>query len=129
MVAHSEIDNKGIIGATRLAMMIAIEQLSPSPESLLVDYMHLPDVRLPQRGITNGDSLCFSIACASIIAKVTRDRLMVKMDKTYPDYGLARHKGYGTREHISRLFQFGPCSIHRQSFEPVRTILLQGQLF
>jgi ribonuclease HII len=120
---HYLIDEQGIIKATRLAMKLAVDQLSPPPESLLIDYMRLPEVKLPQKGITNGDNLCFSIACASIIAKVTRDQLMVAFDKVYPGYGLAQHKGYGTREHLACLSRLGPCPIHRQSFRPVREIM------
>jgi len=121
--AHELIDKMGIVAATRLAMKEAVERLSPQPESLLIDYMRLPEVELPQKGITNGDDLCFSIACASIIAKVARDRLMVTFDRVYPGYGLARHKGYGTREHFARLVKLGPCPIHRRSFNPVRAIV------
>jgi ribonuclease HII len=117
------IDARGIITATRLAMKLAIEQLSPPPESLLIDYMRLPEVPLPQKGITNGDRLCFSIACASIIAKVARDRLMIELDRIYPGYGLAQHKGYGTEKHLSCLRQLGPSPIHRHSFKPVRDII------
>ncbi len=120
---HYLIDEQGIIKATRLAMKLAVGQLSPPPESLLIDYMRLPEVKLLQKGITNGDNLCFSIACASIIAKVTRDQLMVAFDKVYPGYGLAQHKGYGTREHLACLYRLGPCPIHRQSFKPVREIM------
>jgi len=117
------IDAQGIIKATRLAMKLAIDQLSPPPESLLIDYMLLPEVPLPQKGITNGDKLCFSIACASIMAKVARDHLMIELDRTYPGYGLAQHKGYGTEKHLSCLHQLGPSPIHRQSFKPVRDII------
>jgi ribonuclease HII len=129
LVPHYLVDAHGIVRATRLAMKVAVEQLSPPAESLLIDYMRLPEVRLPQKGITNGDNLCFSIACASIIAKVTRDKLMVEFDGIYPGYGLARHKGYGTRQHFASLNRLGPCPIHRQSFRPVREILLRGHLF
>jgi ribonuclease HII len=129
LVPHDLVDAHGIVKATRLAMKIAVEQLSPPAESLLIDYMRLPEVRLPQKGITNGDNLCFSIACASIIAKVARDKLMVEFDEIYPGYGLARHKGYGTRQHFASLYRLGPCPIHRQSFRPVREILLQGHIF
>ena len=122
LVPHDLIDTKGIIKATRLAMKLAVEKLSPPPQSLLIDYMRLPEVRLPQKGIVKGDSLCFSIACASIIAKVARDRLMVEFDQVYPGYGLGKHKGYGTREHLECLNRLGPCPIHRQSFRPVRYI-------
>jgi len=123
------IDAQGIIKATKLAMKLAIEQLSPSPQFLLLDYIGLPELKIPQNGITHGDSLCFSIACASIIAKVTRDRLMLELDKTYPGYGLAQHKGYGTKEHLACLHRLGPTPIHRQSFRPLRDIILQGHLF
>ena len=120
---NDTIDNQDIIRATRLAMKSAIDQLSPPPESLLIDYILLPEVPLPQKGIKNGDSLCFSIACASIIAKVARDRLMIEFDRVHPGYGLAQHKGYGTREHLSCLRRLGPSPIHRQSFKPVRDLI------
>ena len=123
LTPHYLIDAQGIIKATRLAMKLAIDQLSPPPESLLIDYMRLPEVRLPQKGITDGDNLCFSIACASIIAKVARDQLMVAFDKIYPGYGLAQHKGYGTRQHLACLSRLGACPIHRQSFKPVKEIM------
>jgi len=122
-VSHEVIDKRGIVTATRLAMQMAIARLSPAAETLLIDYMSLPEVSLPQKGIVKGDSLCFSIACASIIAKVTRDRLMIELDQTYPGYGLARHKGYGTREHITCLRRLGPSPIHRQTFSPVSAII------
>jgi ribonuclease HII len=128
LVPHDFVDKKGVIKATRLAMKLAIDQLSPPPQSLLIDYLHLPEVRLPQKGITDGDNLCFSIACASIIAKVARDKLMVEFDRAYPGYGLAQHKGYGTRQHFACLSRLGPCPIHRRSFRPVRDILLYGRL-
>jgi ribonuclease HII len=123
LTPHSLIDTQGIVKATRLAMKLAVEQLSPPPQSLLIDYMRLPEVRLPQKGITDGDNLCMSIACASIIAKVARDQLMVEFDRIYPGYGLAQHKGYGTRGHLECLIRLGPCPIHRQSFRPVRDIV------
>ena len=114
------IDAEGIVRATQLAMKLAIDQLSPPAESLLIDYVRLPRVKLPQKAITNGDALCFSIACASIMAKVARDQMMREFDGVYPGYGLAQHKGYGTREHLSCLRRLGPSPIHRQSFRPVR---------
>jgi ribonuclease HII len=120
---HYLVDYWGIVKATRLAMKQAIDQLSLSPQFLLIDYMRLPEVGLPQKGITNGDNLCFSIACASIIAKVARDQLMVEFDSIYPGYGMAQHKGYGTRRHFACLARLGPCPIHRRSFRPVREIL------
>jgi len=123
MVPHEIIDTQGIIKATRLAMKLAIDRLSPPPQSLLIDYMRLPEVLLPQKGIKNGDELCFSIACASIVAKVARDQLMVELDRSYPGYGLAHHKGYGTKEHLACLHRLGPSPIHRRSFKPVRDII------
>jgi ribonuclease HII len=95
--SNDEIDAIGIAGATRRAMAAAIRQLDPQPEFILVDFFRIPEVPLPQKGVVDGDTLCFSIACASIIAKVTRDRLLVELDRQYPGYGLAVHKGYGTR--------------------------------
>ena len=123
LIPHDLIDTQGIVKATRLAMKLAVDQLSPPPQFLLIDYMRLPEVRLPQKGITDGDNLCLSIACASIIAKVARDQLMVEFDGIYPGYGLAQHKGYGTRRHLECLIRLGPCAIHRQSFRPVREII------
>jgi len=122
---NNAVDELGIVKATRLAMKSAVEKLSPPPEFLLIDYMHLPGVPLPQAGITNGDALCFSIACASIIAKVWRDCLMAELDQAYPGYGLAQHKGYGTQKHLSCLCQLGPSPIHRQSFKPIRDLIYQ----
>ncbi len=123
--SNEVIDNIGIIKATRLAMKLAIEQLVPEPQYILIDYMRLPEVSLPQKGITNGDRLCFSIACASIVAKVSRDRMVKEMDISYPGYGFARHKGYGTKEHLACLRSRGPCQIHRRTFRPVREMINQ----
>ena len=123
MAGSEVIDSQGIIKATRLVMKLAIDQLQPPPESLLIDYMSLPEVKLPQKKIPKGDSRCFSIACASIIAKVTRDRLMVELDETYPGYRFAVHKGYGTREHLTCLRRLGPSPIHRRSFKPVKDMI------
>ncbi len=118
------IDTLGIATATCLAMRMAIEQLSPPADYLLVDYLRLPEIDLPQKGIIKGDDLSYSIACASIIAKVSRDRLMTILDTEYLGYGLAKHKGYGTREHVECLRRLGPCDIHRKTFSPVREIIL-----
>ncbi|MFQ5997411.1 MAG: ribonuclease HII, partial [Dehalococcoidales bacterium] len=109
------IDAQGIIGATRLAMKQAVDQLAPPPQYLLIDYMRLPELPMLQKGIKDGDSLCFSIACASILAKVARDNLMVELNKIYSGYGLAEHKGYGTKEHLDCLRRLGPSPIHRRS--------------
>jgi ribonuclease HII len=120
--SNDVIDTVGIAKATRLAMIEAIEKLAPQPQYLIIDYVRLTETTLPQKGITHGDSLCFSIACASIIAKVTRDRLVTEMDKDYPGYGFAGHKGYGTRKHIECLQKKGPCPLHRRSFSPVSEV-------
>jgi ribonuclease HII len=122
-ISHQIIDSQGIAKATRMAMKQAIVRLSPAPETLLIDYLLLPEVPLPQKGVVDGDSLCFSIACASIIAKVSRDHLMKEMDAVYPGYGLARHKGYGTQEHLASLARLGLSPIHRRSFQPVKDIM------
>jgi len=120
MVPHDYIDRWGIARANRLAMQQAVEQLIPSPDFLLIDYLRLPDVDLPQKGITDGDALCTTIACASIIAKVIRDRIMMTLDDFMPGYNLGQHKGYGTEEHIRCLEQLGPSGIHRLTFQPMR---------
>lgn len=122
-VSSELIDKRGIVKATHQAMRLAVKQLLPPAETLLIDYLHLPGVKLPQKGVTDGDSLCISIACASIVAKVARDRLMVELDKTYYGYGLAQHKGYGTEEHLACLQRLGPCAIHRRSFNPVKDMI------
>ncbi|HLB27984.1 MAG TPA: ribonuclease HII [Dehalococcoidales bacterium] len=120
MVSHEVIDKRGIVKATQMAMRLAVRQLTPPAEALLIDYFRLPGVRLPQKGVPDGDSLCISIACASIVAKVSRDHLMVELDATYQGYGLANHKGYGTEEHLICLRRLGPSLIHRRSFKPVK---------
>jgi ribonuclease HII len=124
-ISNEIIDAVGIAKASRLAMMEAIGQLKPEPQYILIDYFDLPETSLPNRGIEDGDSLCFSIACASIIAKVTRDHLVMAMDEEYPGYGFAEHKGYGTSGHLVCLRLRGPCPLHRQSFSPVREIMGQ----
>ncbi len=123
MVDCKGVDSRGIAEATRMAMKLAVKQLSPAPEFLLIDYLHLPAVKLPQKGITYGDSLCFSIACASIIAKVARDRLMVEIDTVHKGYGMARHKGYGTSQHLACLSRLGPSPVHRLTFNPVKEMI------
>jgi ribonuclease HII len=121
------VDSQGIVRATRLAMKLAIDRLSPPPQCLLIDYMKLPESPLPQKGVKDGDSLCYSIACASIIAKVTRDRLMVELDGVYSGYRLAKHKGYCTEEHVTCLYRLGPSPVHRRSFQPVSNLICQKQ--
>jgi ribonuclease HII len=125
LTSNEVIDAVGIAKATRLAMIGAIGQLKPEPQYILIDYFDLPETPLPNRGIEDGDSLCFSIACASIIAKVTRDRLVTAMDDEYPGYGFAEHKGYSTSGHLECLRRKGPCPLHRRSFSPVREIAEQ----
>ena len=120
IVESQIIDSIGILNATKIAMRIAVEQLTCSPDFLLIDALTLPQLSIKQKGIIRGDKLCLSIACASIMAKVTRDRIMVELDKVYPIYGLANHKGYGTKQHLSCLCQQGPSPIHRYTFAPVR---------
>ncbi len=125
LTSNEVIDAVGIAKATRLAMIAAIGQLKPEPQYILIDYFDLPETPLPNRGVEDGDSLCFSIACASIIAKVTRDRLVTAMDDEYPGYGFAGHKGYSTSGHLECLRRKGPCPLHRRSFSPVREIAEQ----
>lgn len=120
LATPDEIDRSGILPATRLAMQRAIDALPHRPQHLLIDHVRLPALPIAQQSITHGDSLVLSIAAASIVAKVTRDRLMAAADEAHPGYGFARHKGYGTPEHQQRLRQLGPCPIHRASFQPVR---------
>jgi ribonuclease HII len=103
-------------------MITAIQQLSYIPEFLLVDGMRIPELTIPQKAIIKGDKLCLSIACASIIAKVIRDAIMVDLNGHYPGYGLAVHKGYGTDYHLFCLSRRGPSPIHRYSFAPVKQI-------
>lgn len=122
-----EIDRLNILQATRLAMRRAIEQLVPLPDYLLVDAVTLPGVRISMRPIIKGDSLSLSIAAASIIAKVTRDRLMVKYDALFPEYDFLSHKGYGTPGHLQRLARHGPCPIHRRTFMPVQEAVVAAQ--
>lgn len=113
------IDERNILQATKYAMELALQQLSPTPDALLLDALYLPKVALPQRSIIKGDARSLSIAAASIIAKVTRDRLMVELHKEYPHYGFDQHKGYGTAAHVAALHAHGVTPHHRRSFSPV----------
>lgn len=110
------IERENILRATYEAMRRAVTQMAIAPDFLLLDAVRLPGIDIPQRPIIRGDALSASIAAASIVAKVTRDRLMCRYDELYPGYGFARHKGYGTAEHWRALRRFGPCPIHRRSF-------------
>lgn len=114
--SEQEIDEINILQATFLAMERAIQKLSPQPELALIDGNRTKDFGLPVRTIVKGDSLSASIAAASILAKVTRDRLMEEYDAQYPQYGFAVHKGYGTKRHYETLREFGPSPIHRKTF-------------
>jgi ribonuclease HII len=122
-----EIDRLNILEATKLAMRRAIDQLAPPPDYLLIDAVTLPGIGIPERPIIKGDSLSLSIAAASIIAKVTRDRLMAEYHDMFPEYDFLSHKGYGTREHLQRLARHGPCSIHRRTFTPVHEAILAAK--
>lgn len=126
MGSPAEVDGIGIVAATRLAMKRALDSLAIRPQFLLVDALILPDVPIPQKAIIHGDALCLSIAAASIAAKVTRDRIMEEAEAAYPGYGFAKHKGYGTREHLRNLDRLGPCAIHRRSFAPIRNRAAAG---
>jgi len=128
IVPPQVIDSINILKATRLAMMEAVEKLSRQPSFLLIDRVTLSQCPIPQRGITRGDKVCLSIACASIIAKVTRDHMMEEFDRTYPGYEFAQHKGYGTGVHLSYLRKLGPSPIHRLYFAPVRNVIISQNL-
>jgi len=123
VVSSSVIDRIGIAAATRRAMQEALQSLAVPPGFVLIDWLTLPRLRLRQEGIPKGDALCLSIACASIVAKVTRDRLMDELDDRYPGYGFGAHKGYGTQAHLQRLAVQGASPAHRVSFRPVRLII------
>ncbi len=116
----AEIDAIGIAPATRLAMRRAVLALDPPPDHLLIDWVQLRSLNIPQRSFTKGDQLVVSIAAASILAKVHRDRLLCQLHKTYPEYGFAGHKGYGAQAHLAAIARFGPCPAHRRSFAPMR---------
>jgi ribonuclease HII len=121
--SHQEIDDIGIVAATHRAMRRALTSLSPSPTYLLLDYEILDEDERPQTALVRGDVCCLSIAAASVLAKVERDRRMVEFDRSYPGYGLAQHKGYGTLAHRNALDRLGPSPIHRRSFKPVAAII------
>ena len=116
LVDPARIDEINILQATYEAMREAVASLAVRPQLLLNDAVTIPGTDLPQIPVIKGDAKCLSIAAASILAKVTRDRYMIEMDEKYPGYGFASHKGYGTREHIEAIRKLGPCPIHRRSF-------------
>jgi len=116
------IDEINILEATKKAMIEAVNNLSVKPEHLLIDAVKL-DIDIPSTSIIKGDAKSESIAAASIIAKVTRDRMMYELDKIHPEYDFAKNKGYGTKKHIEALYKYGPIKEHRKTFEPVSSIL------
>jgi len=125
----NEIDRINILQASYLAMSRAIDELKVRPDHLLVDGRDYQNNDVSYSTIIKGDSLSYSIAAASIVAKVTRDRIMQKYDQEYPQYGFSQHKGYATQSHLNAIEQFGFCSIHRRSFHPKRFTDLQLRLF
>jgi ribonuclease HII len=126
IVDHETIDRINILQATRLAMAQALAGLAVAPDLVITDFVALSNLACPQRNLVDGDARCASVAAASIIAKVTRDRLMVEADSAFPAYGFARHKGYATPEHLAALGRWGPCPLHRRTFAGVWR---QGELF
>ena len=120
------IDAVNILQATMRAMRDAVARLDPPPEEVLVDGDRCPELPYPVRAVVRGDASVAAISAASILAKVARDREMIEMDRRYPEYGFARHKGYGTRAHRDALLRFGPSPIHRLSFAPVRSALVRN---
>jgi len=121
----AEIDAIGILPATHNAMRRAVCGLTFKPDCLLIDAVTLPDVHMVQRAIVKGDSLSRSIAAASVVAKVTRDRVMGELHDRYPQYNFRAHKGYGTAEHLRLLDRFGPCDAHRKCFRPIADMTSQ----
>jgi len=126
MVDHATIDRINILRATRVAMLEALTRLAIRPDLVITDFVSLDGLACPQRNLINGDRRSATVAAASIVAKVTRDRLMRDLDARYPDYGFGRHKGYATPEHLAMLDRIGPCPIHRRTFAGVWR---QGSLF
>ncbi|RPH75546.1 ribonuclease HII [bacterium] len=122
LASCQEIDTLGILPATRLAVKRALEQICPVPDHLLVDYLALPGVKVPQTPVVKGDARSLSVAAASILAKTSRDDLLVEMEKEFPGYGLGCHKGYGTAGHRAALNRMGPCPQHRLSYRPVAAV-------
>jgi ribonuclease HII len=120
--SQDEIDQLGILPSTRLAMWRAVDGLSLPADHLLVDYLELPDISLPQTRLVKGDARSLSIAAASILAKTHRDAWMIENDQRYPGYGFARNKGYGTVQHREAILHLGPCPLHRKSFAPLRNL-------
>ena len=127
IVDAATIDRINILQATHRAMNDALAQLTPTPAHVLVDGLRVKSLRWPQTPLVKGDARSYSIAAASVLAKVTRDRRMREFDRQFPGYGFAEHKGYGTPAHLAAIARLGPCSIHRRSFAPLKPE--QGELF
>lgn len=117
---HLLIDEINILQATFRAMNSALAQLNPQPAHVLVDGSQISSVLWPQTAVVDGDAKSYSIAAASVLAKVTRDRMMIEFHEQWPAYGFAEHKGYGTEKHLAALAQHGPCPLHRRSFAPIK---------
>jgi ribonuclease HII len=122
------IEQYNILRATERAMAVALNGLPVKPDHVLVDGHRCRAILSPQTAIVGGDAKSFSIAAASVIAKVTRDRLLIELDRQYPEYGFAVHKGYGTPDHLAAIEKYGPCPIHRRTFAPIRNALEPVQL-
>lgn len=117
IIGQDEIDEINILNATKKGLTMSLQELTQKPELIIVDALtHIDTLGIPYESIIKGDAKCYSISAASIIAKVTRDRIMREWDKVYPQYGFAQHKGYGTSAHINAIKEFGPCPLHRRSF-------------
>ncbi|MBL6923363.1 MAG: ribonuclease HII [Akkermansiaceae bacterium] len=124
LVEASEVDEVNVLKATHLGMARAVKALKLKPGMCLIDGLPVPNFPYPHEGIVKGDGKSLSIATASIFAKVMRDRIMREAAKSYPEYGFERHKGYGTKAHLEALARYGPCPLHRRSFQPVAQLSL-----
>lgn len=122
LISAKEIDAMGILNATKLAMRRAVLKLNPRPDFILIDAVSINLDGIPQKGIIRGDDKVFSIAAASILAKVTRDHLMMKAHAKYPEYGFDQHMGYATEIHLEAIKKYGPSPIHRMTFAPLKSI-------
>jgi len=123
------IDQINIRQAAWRAMNLALDQLNPKPQHVLIDGLRIKWLPYPQTALVEGDCKSYSIAAASVLAKVTRDRMMLEFDRMYPSYGFAEHKGYATPQHYAAITQHGPCPIHRRSFSPFRPVERELGLF
>lgn len=126
-VSVEDVDNLNILNATKKGMLEAINTLDVKPDHVLIDAVTLPELEMTHTSLIHGDALSASIAAASILAKVTRDHYMEKMDIKYPNYGFKKNKGYGTKAHMDALEKYGPCKIHRKTFAPVTKSLARGK--